>query len=182
MALSNLQDLRQHFEAGEEVLVQKRQYSGVVSGVRIATVVRKELSFATVKFPDNSVQKVPYKRLQKMRPPAPIADDKSPLLRAVPNAFCNVDRSEPPTEPTPTAPPRSDSEIAAWLDMGEQLLDQLHGKERSLRKESEFFAAQAQELTDQADAKVLEADELHKQIEIFDQFRKMASHAAAAAS
>lgn len=118
MALANLEDIRDDFGVGEEVLVERRQYGGKVSGAVIrGTIVRKEGKFAMVRVGTKgprAVQKVPYKRLKKtppivVSPPPKLLPEVSKLrrppqvlliaepkpLRVIPDAFRKIHAHEP---------------------------------------------------------------------------------------
>jgi hypothetical protein len=117
MTLANLEDIRDDFGVGEEVLVERRQYGGKVSGAVIrGTIVRKEGKFAMVRVGTKgprAVQKVPYKRLKKtppivVSPPPKLLPEASKLrrsqvlliaeptpLRVVPDAFRKIHAHEP---------------------------------------------------------------------------------------
>jgi hypothetical protein len=182
--MSDLQELRESFKPGEEVLVVKRPYGpadrsdDAPGATQRGWIDRKESAFAVVVIgsgPKRSTQKIPYKRLRKVPklkdlPPkpatrAPKSEPPPPPLRAVPSAFSTLSLVPPPTPeiaPPPPAsaapPPQPETEFQVWLKMGESLLDETLGKASKLRKEAAALADQAQSLMDQSDAKLAEAD------------------------
>lgn len=92
----SLQALRDSFDVGDEVHVRVRGYRGAEGGLRLGTIMSKESSFALVRF-DKGPQKIPYKRLMRVRTAKPVVleapNDSRPshtALRAVPSAFENV--------------------------------------------------------------------------------------------
>jgi hypothetical protein len=195
--MNSLQERREKFKTGDEVLVPKRKYGANEAGLVRGIIINKDAAFATVKFPESgrATQKIPYKQLiavpnpdeaqtilvdVSQPPPQRVLVVEAPAptaLRAIPTAFSLLTESNRLAhEPEKVSLVTANAEVAAWLDMGTQLRDQLNARIRDLKKASKDLAAEAQALLDKSDLQFAEAIELERQLTAIDQLRSLAKN------
>lgn len=99
MPESSLQDLRDDWKVGDEVLVEFQGHSGATASLRAGRITNKEAAFATVRIENGSKHKVPYKRLRRVakaaRPKPVLPAEQMDLLRSVPPALARLAAPDP---------------------------------------------------------------------------------------